>query len=199
MVLCGQLTFNYHIANDTWPDAHYGIAELEKYPEASNWDWMRVNVLRYARRRMRIVCFHVEESFKESFPLCDGLTSRRGAFWHHVSPVDPPAIRHIHVKNQILFMWDLMFPQHWHWWFWSSGTLCSAVGNLTYPNVSKECTTFRSKKIPHTYPSNTFQCSLAYDISNTEPLIWCLFSHSAGHLNHFHMSSRCYKAFSSSQ
>ena len=110
--LCGQITSKYHIANDTWPDAHYGIAELEKYPEASNWDRMRVIVLRYARRRMRIVFYRVEESFNESFPSCDGLTSRRvtvwrhvvwrsdvtscdgltsrrGTFWRHVSPVDP--------------------------------------------------------------------------------------------------------------
>jgi len=87
--LCGQLTSKYQIANDTWPDAHYGIAELEKYPEASNWDRMRVIVLRYARRRMRIVCYCVEESFNESFPSCDGLTSCRGTFWRHVSPVDP--------------------------------------------------------------------------------------------------------------
>ena len=87
--LCGQLTSKYHIANDTWPDAHYGIAELEKYPEASNCDRMRVIALRYACRRMRIVCYRVEESFNESFPSCDGLTSRRGTFWRHVSPVDP--------------------------------------------------------------------------------------------------------------
>jgi len=33
-----RLKFNYHIANDTWPDAHNGIAELEKYPEASKTD-----------------------------------------------------------------------------------------------------------------------------------------------------------------
>jgi len=33
--------------------------------------------LRYARRRMRIVCYRVEESFNKSFPSCDGLTSRR--------------------------------------------------------------------------------------------------------------------------
>ena len=85
--LCGQLTSKYHIANDTWPDAHYGIAELEKYPEASNWDGMRVIVLWYAR--LRIVCYRVEESFNESFPSCDRLTSRHGTFWHHVSPVDP--------------------------------------------------------------------------------------------------------------
>ena len=87
--LCGQLTSKYHIANDTWPDAHYGIAELVKYPEASNWDRMRVIELRYARRRMRIVCYRFEESFNESFPSCDGLTSCRGTFWRHVSPVDP--------------------------------------------------------------------------------------------------------------
>jgi len=82
--LCGQLTSKYHIANDTWLDAHYGIAELEKYPEASNWDRMRVIVLRYACRRMRIVCYRVEESFNESFPSCDGLTSRRVTVWRHV-------------------------------------------------------------------------------------------------------------------
>ena len=91
--LCGQLTSKYHIANDTWPDAHYGIAELEKYPEASNWDRTRVIVLRYARCRMRIVCYRVEESFNESFPSCDGLTSRhvwrsdvtsRVTVWCHV-------------------------------------------------------------------------------------------------------------------
>jgi hypothetical protein len=85
----GQLTSKYHSANDTWPDAHYGILELENYPEASNWDRMRVIVLRYARRRTRIVCYRVEESFNETFPSCDGLTSRRGTFWHHVKPVDP--------------------------------------------------------------------------------------------------------------
>jgi len=40
---------------------HYGIVELEKYPEASNWDRMRVIVLQYVRRRMRIVCYRIEE------------------------------------------------------------------------------------------------------------------------------------------
>ena len=82
--LCGQLTSKYHIANDTWPDAHYGIAEFEKYPGASNWDRMRVIVWRYARRRMNIVCYRVEESFNESFPSCDDLTSRRVTVWRHV-------------------------------------------------------------------------------------------------------------------
>ena len=53
------------------------IAELEKYPEASNRDRMQVIVLRYARRRMRTVCYHVMEPFNESFPSCEGLTSRR--------------------------------------------------------------------------------------------------------------------------
>ena len=81
--LCGQLMSKYHIANDTWLDAHCGIAELEKYPEASNWDRMRVIVLRYARRRMRIVCYCVEESFNESLPSCDSLTSRV-TVWRHV-------------------------------------------------------------------------------------------------------------------
>jgi hypothetical protein len=94
--LCGQLTFNYHIANDTWPEAHCGIAELEKYPEASNWDRMRVIVSRYARRRMRI---RVEESFNESFlrltlwrhvlwrsdvTFSYALTSRFLTLWRHV-------------------------------------------------------------------------------------------------------------------
>ena len=112
--LCGQLTSKYHIANDTWPDAHYGIGELEKYPEASNWDRMRVIVLRYALRRMRNVCYRVEGSFNESFPSCDGLTSRRVTVWRHVvwrSDVTsweiltsrftsrPPGLRHIHVKK----------------------------------------------------------------------------------------------------
>jgi len=88
--VCSQLTFNHHIANDTWPDAHYGIAEFEKYPEASNWDRMRVIVWRYARRRMRI---RVKGSFNESFlrltlwrhVTCDGLTSRFLTLWRHVT------------------------------------------------------------------------------------------------------------------
>ena len=33
-----RLKLTYHIANDKWPDAHNGIAELEKYPEASKTD-----------------------------------------------------------------------------------------------------------------------------------------------------------------
>ena len=78
--VCGQLTFNYYIANDTWPYAHYGIAEFEKYPEASNWDRMRVIELRYASRRMRI---RVKELFSESF-LRLTLTSRRVTVWRHV-------------------------------------------------------------------------------------------------------------------
>ena len=67
-----RLNFNYHIANDTWPDAHNGIAELEKYPEASN--WMRVLVLRYARGRMRI---RVKEP-------CNEILSFVGHIWRHV-------------------------------------------------------------------------------------------------------------------
>jgi len=66
------LKFNYHIANDTWPDAHNGIAELEKYPEASN--RMRVLVLRYARGRMRI---RVKEP-------CNEILSFMGHIWRHV-------------------------------------------------------------------------------------------------------------------
>ena len=31
---------------------------------------------------------------------CDGLTSRRVTVWRHVSPGEPPAIRHIHVKKE---------------------------------------------------------------------------------------------------
>jgi len=94
--VCGQLTFNYRIANYTWPDAHYGIAEFEKYREASNWDRMRVIILWYARRRMRV---RVKESFNESFlrltlwrhvtwrsdvTFSYALTSRRVMVWRHV-------------------------------------------------------------------------------------------------------------------
>ena len=101
--VCGQLTFNYHIPNDTWPDAHYGTAEFEKYPEASNWDRMRVNVLRYARRRMRI---RVKESFNESFLRLTlwrhvvwrsdvsfpyALTSRFLTLWRHIFTSRPPS------------------------------------------------------------------------------------------------------------
>jgi len=67
-----RLKFNYHIANDTWPDAYNGIAELEKYPEASN--RMRVLVLRYARGRMRI---RVKEP-------CNEILSFVGHIWRHV-------------------------------------------------------------------------------------------------------------------
>ena len=67
-----RLKFNYHIANDTWPGAHNGIAELEKYPEASN--RMRFIVLRYARGRMRI---HVKEP-------CNEILSFVGHIWRHV-------------------------------------------------------------------------------------------------------------------
>ena len=102
--LCGQLMPKY-IANDTWPDAHYGIAELEKYPEASNWDRMWVIVLRYARRRMRIALrSHLTNLFL------------RVTVWRHVVwrpdvtswgiltsrfTSRPLAIRHIHVKNTL--------------------------------------------------------------------------------------------------
>ena len=67
-----RLKFNYHIVNDTWPHAHNGIAELEKYPEASN--RMRVLVLRYARGRMRICT-------KEP---CNKILSFVGHIWRHV-------------------------------------------------------------------------------------------------------------------
>jgi len=66
-----RLKFNYHIANDTWPDAHNGIAELEKYPEASNRMW--VIVLWYARGRMRIC---MKEPWNE-------ILSFVGDIWRH--------------------------------------------------------------------------------------------------------------------
>jgi len=52
--------------------AHSGIAELEKYPEASN--WMQVIVLRYAWGRTRI---RVKEP-------CNEILSFVGHIWRHI-------------------------------------------------------------------------------------------------------------------
>jgi len=40
------------------------------------------------------------------------------------------------------FISDLRFPWQWCQGFWSSGMLRCVEGNLTYPDISKECSMF---------------------------------------------------------